>query len=112
MTDLTAERIAELRALWEPIGAAAAKELKLGTMPDLLDCPDDMSKTKSGAHRLAHLVVQWEAERTRADRLAGALEGLLSAVDAHNEANGREMIDPHAVIEARAELVAGQEQKL
>ena len=80
MTDLTAKRIKELRALqslWEPISAAAAKELKLSTMPDLLDCPDDIGQTSSGAHRLAHLVVQWDVEKRRADRLAEALRGLL-----------------------------------
>ena len=35
------------------------------------------------------------------ERLRAALDDLVSAVDAHNKANGRTMIDPHATEAAR-----------
>ena len=62
-----------LKQLWTPISEAAARELKMGTMPALLDCPDDMDETKSGAHRLAHLVVAWATAVRERDEARRAL---------------------------------------
>ena len=67
-------RIAELAGLWKPIVQDAAKELKLGTMAALLDCPDDMSQTTSGQYRLAHLVVQWDEAVSTLATMREALE--------------------------------------
>jgi hypothetical protein len=67
LRSLAAERDA-LKMLFVPITVECEKVLKLGTMAALLSCPDDMTKTQSGAHRLAHLVVQWSSEKARAEK--------------------------------------------
>ena len=75
-----ADEIERLRALWAPIEANVAKELKFYTMPALLDCPDDIGQARSGAHRLAHLIVQWDTEKKRADTLDAEIERLRALV--------------------------------
>ncbi len=47
-----------------------------------------------------------KALRARVVELAGALDGLLDAVKAHNEANERVMVDPHSTEHARTVLAA------
>ena len=42
-----------------------------------------------------------DAKNREIERLRAALDDLVSAVDAHNKANGRTMIDPHATEAAR-----------
>lgn len=47
-----------------------------------------------------------EAAEARVVELVGALEGLLDAMVAHNEANERVMVDPHSTEHARTVLAA------
>ena len=80
-----------LKALWQPISEQCAKELKMYTMPSLLDCPDDIGETKNGAFRLAHLVVQWDMALKRAAKAEAELakvqalaEGMAISLDYHD----------------------------
>ena len=55
---------------------------------------------------LAWICDRAEAGQAREAELAGALGGLLDSVEAHNEANDRIMVDPHAITAAEDALAA------
>ena len=62
------------------------------------------ARLREVAKEAAQAGIRAEASEAREAALRGALEGLLDAVNAHNKANGKQMIDPHAEQNARTAL--------
>ena len=112
-TQTIVDRQAEDSGLWFKAETAAEAYLQQ-ELRALHKAIEGKSAKQCAEETLLYRVSQAEAEvlkicdvsqlQSRVAVLEGALEGLLDACEAHNTANDRQMIDPHAEATARAAL--------